>query len=57
MVEENGENITNYIIQPGALPGRIISEKLKEFGLKGKAINEITAKGEVTVNGRTIKLG
>ena len=39
MVEECGETITNYIIQPGALPGRIISEKLKEFGLKGKAIN------------------
>lgn len=34
-----GEYITNYIVQPGPLPGKILAEKLKEFGIKGKAVS------------------
>jgi hypothetical protein len=30
--------VTNYIIEPGALPGKILVDKLKQFGIKGKAI-------------------
>ena len=33
-----GEAITNYIVTPNPLPGKILNDKLKTLGIKGAAI-------------------
>lgn len=47
-----GESITNYIVVPNKLPGKMLNERLKAFGIKGAAISELVKKGKITVNGR-----
>ena len=56
LIEEQGELITNYIIIPGTLPGKILPNKLKEFGIKGKLVGQLSKEGSVTVDGRTTQL-
>jgi hypothetical protein len=55
-VEERDELITNYIIVPGSLPGKIIAKKLKEYGIKGKLISELQKEGSIEIEGRTIRI-
>jgi hypothetical protein len=51
-INSNGEAITNFIITPNPLPGKILNDKLKAFGIKGAAIAELVKNGKIVVNGR-----
>ena len=54
-IMDKGEHVTNYIIEPGPLPGKILADKLKQFGIKGKAIAEIQKVGYLQINGKIVK--
>jgi hypothetical protein len=38
-IYSNGEAITNFIVTPKPLPGKILNDKLKDLGIKGAAIS------------------
>lgn len=38
-IESKGEKITNFIVIPNELPGKMLNDRLKAFGIKGAAIS------------------
>lgn len=44
-----GEKANAFVIIPKALKGNFLPDKLKEFGIKGKQMQELTHKGEIEV--------
>lgn len=55
-ISSRGESITNYIVQPSKMPGKMLNERLKAFGVKGAAISELVKNGRITINGREVLL-
>lgn len=38
-ISSKGEKITNFIVVPNELPGKMLNDRLKAFGIKGAAIS------------------